>query len=348
MDISHWLPNELLLHIIQHTPKADQAALSRVAKRFHELCLPALNREVELKDSRFIASFCSGIIDNPSRADAVRSFNITVDFSEIRRDLILETLKLMSRLEYLSLSRFMSDDHHNRILLEECNFPQLISCNLSFPTSLSDLTALFLTRHPTLKRVHLRSDPRMVASQSPRISLPNLEFYAGQALFIPRIDAVRLKVELDWSHTDDPDVNKIMTRISSMTNPKLPFVSSSDNHHQIVISVSTHMPHTRTLRLRRSRMYFFFSSVNHDEDMIYHITECLPGFTNLVYLAIDWVPHQSKAENWSAVERLVEACPTLEACYSNRYAWRKVNGRWEECELEEFEVLAGPPNSTDY
>ncbi|KAF7361584.1 hypothetical protein MSAN_01192500 [Mycena sanguinolenta] len=333
MDISHWLPNELL-HIIQHTPKADQAASSRVTKHFHELCLPALNREVNLKDSRFIASFCSGIIDNPSRGDAVRSFNITVDFSEIRRDLILETLKLMSRLEYLSLSRFMSDDHHNRILLEECNFPQLISCNLSFPTSLSDLTALFLTRHPTLKRVRLRSDPRMVASQSPRISLPNLEFYAGQTLFIPRIDAICLKeVELDWSYTDDPDVDKIMTRISSMTNPKLPFVSShiySDNHHQIVISVSTHMPHTRTLRLCRSRRYFFVSSVDHDEDMIHHLTECLPGFTNLVYLAIDWVPHQNKAENWSAVERLVEACPTLEVCCSNRDAWRKVNGRWEE------------------
>ncbi|KAF7361588.1 hypothetical protein MSAN_01192900 [Mycena sanguinolenta] len=360
MDISHWLPNELLVHIIQQSPNADQAALCRLSKLFRDLCLPVLYRAVKLKDPCSSTAFCSGIIENSSRADVVRSFILDVSYEDFRidgrDDLVLASLKLMSRLEHFSFSGLMLDaNHHSRILLEEYHFPQLISCNLWFPTfstPLSDLVALFLTRHPTLKRVHLHSNSRMVTSRSPRISLPNLEIYVGKAPFILGIDAIRLKeVQLTWSDTDSADVDKIISRISSMTNPKLPFVSShiysSDNYSQIMISVSTHMSHTRNLRLRRSKKSLWFYSVNHDRDMIRHIMECLSGFTNLVYLTINWA-HHSKAENWSVVERLVKVCPTLEACCSSRDAWRKVNGQWEECELEEFEVLAGLYDPTDY
>ncbi|KAF7340880.1 hypothetical protein MSAN_02117500 [Mycena sanguinolenta] len=360
MDISCWLPNEVLVHIIQHSGKADQATLCRLSKLFQDLCLPVLYRAVKIKGPHSIASFCSGIIENPPRADAVRSVNLQVhhsNYSDIHRDLILATLKLMSKLEYLSLSRFLLDDYHNRILLEECNFPQLISCYLwlpsnrgrHFPIPLSDWTTSFLIRHPTLKQVHLHSDSRMVVSQSPRVSLPNLEFYAGHAAFILGIDAIRLKeTQLTWFDADHADVDKIIARLSSMTNADLPFISShrysGDDYSQIMISVSTHMPHTRTLRVHRS-FRTYVSEVNHDSIRV--ITECLPKFTKLVYLAMDWESYLNKAENWSAVERLIEVCPTLEACCSNHDVWRKVNGRWEECELEEFEVLAKPPDPTD-
>ncbi|KAJ6511008.1 hypothetical protein C8R45DRAFT_965887 [Mycena sanguinolenta] len=74
MEISRWLPNEVLVHIIQLSSKADQASLSRVSRLFHDLCLPVLYRIVEIKCDDAVDSFYSAIIKNPSRGDFVRSF----------------------------------------------------------------------------------------------------------------------------------------------------------------------------------------------------------------------------------------------------------------------------------
>ncbi|KAF7340874.1 hypothetical protein MSAN_02116900 [Mycena sanguinolenta] len=188
----------------------------------------------------------------------------------------------------------------------------------------------------------------MVASQSLRVSLPNLEFYEGDAAFILGIDAICLKeVQLTWHDIDDADVDKIITRLSSMTNPDVPFVSShqylGDPCHQIVTSVSMHMPHTKTLRLHSLVDFFALLS----QDTIRHITEYLPRFTGLVYLAMEWcigsfpTSGADEDEDRIAVEGWGEACPTLEACCLNHYGWRKVDGRWEEYPIKEFWALAG-------
>ncbi|KAJ6477571.1 hypothetical protein C8R45DRAFT_1076841 [Mycena sanguinolenta] len=359
MEISRWLPNEVLVHIIQHTLKTDQAALARVSKLFRDLCLPILYREVGIFEAiSAIPSFCSGLIENPCRAHAVRSFTLNVPYSryhghpEIPGDLILATLKLMLRLAHLTVSGYAFDILlRGHVLLEEAKFPELISCNLWVPstspegfwTNPSDLAVAFLGHHSTLRRIHLQSDYDMVAPQSVRVSLPNLEFFEGDAAFVLAIDAIGLKeVHLLWSYKDNA-IDKIFARISSMTNPDLPFISShvclGDRCNEIVASVSKHMPHTRTLRLRPS----FMSQLSHvlPQDTIRHITECLPRFTDLVHLAIDGGPAYNSIEDWSTVEQWREACPTLGAYCLNRFAWRKVDGRWEECDLEEFGALSG-------
>ncbi|KAJ6477627.1 hypothetical protein C8R45DRAFT_1007502 [Mycena sanguinolenta] len=358
MEISLWLSNEVLVLIIKHTLKTDQAALARVSKLFRDLCLPVLYRDVKMvKATSAITSFCSGLIQNPCRAHAVRSFALTVPYRRYRGhpdilgDSILATLKLMLRLAHLSVSGFTLDAHHGRVLLEEINFPELISCNLwvsstspeGFWTNPSDLAVAFLGRHSTLRRVHFHSDCEMVAPQSVRVTLPHLEFYEGDAAFVFAIDAIALKeVRLFWTFKNKA-VDKILARISSMTNPDLPFISShtysGDRCTEIVASVSKHMPHTRTLRLCPS----FMSQLSHvlPQDTIRHITECLPSFTNLVHLAIVGGSAYDNIEDWNTVERWREACSTLGAYCLNRFAWKKVDGRWEECDLEEFGVLSG-------
>ncbi|KAJ6464514.1 hypothetical protein C8R45DRAFT_501193 [Mycena sanguinolenta] len=288
MEISRWLPNEVLVQIIQHSLKADQATLSRVSKLFRDLCLSVLYRDVEIKHSIYAPSFCLAIIENPSRADHIRSLVLNIRpyyrRTKIRRDLILASLKLMSKLDHLSVSGFVLDNCFGDrcALLEECSFPRLIDCDISVPrrgiwgsppqNDPADLVAAFLARHPTLKRIRIQVDSlssldlgfRMVTSSPVRVSLPNLEYYEGEAAFIPAINANGLQqIRLIWRSKDE-NVDKIIARMSPMTNPDEPFVSShvylaDTSPYQIVTSVSTHMPYTRTLRLRRYETSPFFS-----------------------------------------------------------------------------------------
>ncbi|KAF7361550.1 F-box domain-containing protein [Mycena sanguinolenta] len=353
MEISRWLPNEVLVQIIQHSPKVDQATLCRVSKLIRDLSLPVLYRIVRIKDTDSVTFFCSAIIGNPFRADAVRFFTLDPLYdNDVRYDLILATLELMLRLEHLSIAPFTLDDSHSFMLLENCTFPQLISCDLWVPgdsldtpltldVSPSDLAVGFLARHSTLQRIHFRSDHTMVPSQSAYITLPNLEFYEGDAAFIPIIDGNGLKeVALTWRRIDNDHFNVdtgIIIRLNSMTTPDSPFVSSHrsrywDDLSQILTSVSQHMRHTQTLRLQFSTTFMRLS-----QERIIYITGCLRQLTCLVYFDMaypaefsSWplgrkdekqlmAQDQNVAEGWGA------ACPSLRACSFNLRAFRKVD-----------------------
>ncbi|KAF7340883.1 hypothetical protein MSAN_02117800 [Mycena sanguinolenta] len=349
-EIFRCLPNEILVEIIQHSHKMDQATLSRVSKLFHDLCLPVLYRDVKISSDHVIPasiairSFCSGIVENPARADAVRSFSLDVPCDtwniEICCGLILATLKLMLKLDYLSIFGSALDVRQWDMLLEHCNFSQLISCNIwAAPEAIPPLEA-FLARHSTLKRIHIHPGyRRMVPSRSASISLPNLEYYHGNASFIPAINATSLKkVQLDWHPEDDVDVDKYIIGISSMKKPHLQFVShiytGEDPFHQMLTSISNHIPHTKTLQIRANSIV---------ATTVHRITTCLQQFTGLVYLELGYNggfrQSAAKAEDEIVVEGYGAACPTLEGCCFHNRAWRKVDGRWEEYPVSEFLVL---------
>ncbi|KAJ6510753.1 hypothetical protein C8R45DRAFT_965096 [Mycena sanguinolenta] len=140
--------------------------------------------------------FCSGIIENPSRADSVRSFTVDerpyYNCVKIRSDLLLGALKLMLRLDHLSISGTTFDDRHWVILLEEANFPELVSCKLFIPSALDlsstpplHLLAGFFAHHSTLKRVEFHSWFEVITPQSVRIPLPNVEFFFRKRRLYP-------------------------------------------------------------------------------------------------------------------------------------------------------------------
>jgi hypothetical protein len=59
--------------------KRDQATLRRTFQLFHSLALPVLNSTVLPILSKYIdidRAFCSALITNPNRADAMRSFEV--------------------------------------------------------------------------------------------------------------------------------------------------------------------------------------------------------------------------------------------------------------------------------
>ncbi|KAF7361548.1 hypothetical protein MSAN_01188400 [Mycena sanguinolenta] len=177
-----------------------------------------------------------------------------------------------------------------------------------------------------------------------RVSLPNLEYYEGDANLILAIDnAIRLKeVKLCWDSEDDAQIDRIIIGLSSMTKSDIPVVSSHvypDDPFQIVTSVSKHMRNAQTLGLASLRDCIELLS----RDTIHHITGCLQRLTSLAYLEISSYPATpgDMAEDLITVQTWGEVCATLKACCFNRRGWSKVDGRWEEFPILEFRVLAG-------
>ncbi|KAJ6511007.1 hypothetical protein C8R45DRAFT_965886 [Mycena sanguinolenta] len=182
------------------------------------------------------------------------------------------------------------------------------------------------------------------------MSLPNLEFYDGDAGLILAIDSSGLKgVKLTWF--DDADTEKIILGVSSMIKPNFPLVISHKymgdhrrNHlfRQIVTFTSKNIQHTRSLRFRSFDTVF---DPELSDDTALHIMECLPRFTSLVYLSLEWIGYSAPSRVSNADRIVIEAwgkaCPTLEGCGLYFHGWRKLDGRWEECPMKEFLVLAG-------
>ncbi|KAJ7434871.1 hypothetical protein FB451DRAFT_1571807 [Mycena latifolia] len=379
--ISRWLPNEVITQIIQAASKEDQASLCRVSKLFHGLCLPIFNRTVRLGHYGRASTFCAAIIANPTRALAIRSFTV-LNIWEPRlpahppdalSKLLIKVMKLMSRLEYLSIHPYALKGP-SRLTLLQLYFPCLFACDIGpSPPHLAgeetregDAIALFLALHSNLTRVRISSNSRLTASPVVRVPLPNVQHYDGPAGLIPTLVLPGLKVaKLDWhaGETSSTAIDRIIRALHLLTTPEIPIVSSHDYDDRcctaIVTSVSAHMPHTKTLQMRPLREYHRLL----DED-IRHIIACLPRFTGLVYLAmerrISGFP-TDKDEDCITVKTWGEACPTLKACClsmfpspsllfllthrhrtsANNYAWRKVDATWEEYPMLDFQSQAG-------
>ncbi|KAJ6566982.1 hypothetical protein B0H19DRAFT_1139059 [Mycena capillaripes] len=256
--ISRWLPNEVIIEIIQFTAKADQAALCRVSKLFHGLCLPILNREVHLKSYRCAVAFCSTIVKTPIRADAVRSITVS-GFDEggqlrlfpAMRSLLNTSPQLMQRLEHLSVTIDELDP-----FLAQCTFPHLLTCELYLLPVNSpphdDPVVSFLSRHPTLTRIRLRNH-RTLQTSSPKVQLPNLQYYTGNAPLLLHINSNCLReATVRWFHVEEADVEKFIIALGSLSQASVPFRLS--NYHflhnpGLIDSISRHMPHIQSLQL---------------------------------------------------------------------------------------------------
>ncbi|KAJ7434850.1 hypothetical protein FB451DRAFT_281580 [Mycena latifolia] len=274
-------------------------------------------------------------------------------------ELLIEATKLMPKIEFLSICRFVLKRPYHLELLK-LSFPFLLACDVGPPSLLddhtgtrgADLIVSFLALHPTLTRIRVPSSNRVIASPSVRVFLPNLQDYNGPAGLIPALVVRGLKrAKLMWhtGETSGTDIHNIIRALNLLSTPEIPFFSSheycDDCCMPIVTAVSTHMPHTRALQMWS--MVEFDKIL--DEETIRHITNCLPHFTGLTYLAIEWcigifrTPSADEDADRMAVEAWGDACPTLEACCLNDYAWRKVDGRWEEYPMSEFRAQAGIP-----
>ncbi|KAJ7932838.1 hypothetical protein B0H13DRAFT_1856818 [Mycena leptocephala] len=354
-DISRWLPNDILLDIMEISSKSDQASLCLVSKLFHALCLPILNRTVHLNYCASSIAFCSALIADPTRAEAVRSLTV-VEFSspwdrparKRRSEVLMAALELMLMLEHLSIRYDILADEHAVALLEHRTFPRLLTCAISPPISYSrvnkigDLLAAFWARHPTLTGIHFFST--IGASPSVRMDLPNLQCYDGPADVMRSIVCGGLKeARIEW----DPFKvdNDILTVLKSKTRPDIPFILSVIAHPtdcgQITERAAREMPQMRTLHLDPLDKVWLLDHPFRD------VVAFLSRFTRLGYFGIEGrvLENRRTEADRDTMEAWTVACPTLEACCLNGFAWREVDGTWQECSLDEFRTMAGLPEA---
>ncbi|KAJ7825640.1 hypothetical protein B0H14DRAFT_2596459 [Mycena olivaceomarginata] len=174
-----------------------------------------------------------------------------------------------------------------------------------------------------------------------RIPLLNLQWYAGPIGLLRSMDVGALREARIRCSTIHSKLESTIVALKLLTRPDIPFIFSHERREyldfcaRLVDVLSKHIPHTQTIRLPAVHGYLSL--------VIQRITASIRRFTRLEFLAIEyhtsqWMMH----ENMSIpLQALGNACPTLEACQLSDLAWRKVDGMWEDCSLEDFRLLAG-------
>ncbi|KAJ7916435.1 hypothetical protein B0H13DRAFT_2323400 [Mycena leptocephala] len=215
-----------------------------------------------------------------------------------------------------------------------------MSCAIDDTDSAESL-ASFLIRHPTLTRLHLGANQRAHTSPGMRIPLLNLQWYAGPIGLLRSMDVGALREARIRCSTIHSKLESTIVALKLLTRPDIPFVFSHERREyldfcaRLVDVLSKHIPHTQTIRLPAVHGYLSL--------VIQRITASIRRFTRLEFCAIEYHTSQlMMPENMSIpLQALGNACPTLEACQLSDLAWRKVDGMWEDCSLEDFRLLAG-------
>ncbi|KAJ7873677.1 hypothetical protein B0H13DRAFT_2348913 [Mycena leptocephala] len=338
--IAQWLPTETLIEIIEALPKTDQLTLCRVSELFqHDLCLPAINRVVVLRDYDRAKTFLEGMI---ARAySTARSKTGNNKIARSFADLLINSVKLMvPQLEHLSICPDLSETDHG-IALQLYTFPRLLSCHISpfwvhsardfeirTPTHAADALGAFLERHLALTHLHAIGR-RLPLNPSPtlRIQLPNLQYFYGEATIIPVMMAHELReARLYWSGRED--IERTVVVLRSMTGPDIPFISINNGTETpqctaLVEALASHIPNIKTLHMRAATDWG-----SPDRITIDHLTAYLPHFKALMYLALE------DALSYREVD---------EESYSKHVAYfafkKTVTGTWDFCTRQVFSDL---------
>ncbi|KAJ7619669.1 hypothetical protein FB45DRAFT_1033520 [Roridomyces roridus] len=312
--ITLWLPNEILTQVIQNAPKCDQATLCRVSRLFYGLALPSLNRTVTLCTVGFnvevLEAFSSALIQNPERADSVRSLTFINGCSSTvpTEDILIQSLTLMRRLEHLSI-----DDSQAHMYAWELNIEQ------------------FLSRHPTITHLRLGSEIGQNVDSADLMEgtlLPKLQYYHGMLRLLGAFSTHSLlALRTSWTLQN----RDLVQNLVAQTNPNLSLCIECLFEHQlsdILIQLPARMPQLKKLKLLGwDRMVMSAMSV---PDTVDQITAYLTRFECLTYLALNHVFDQgsSAVDNRKALQVWANACPTLRGGGIGEMAGRKVGEQW--------------------
>ncbi|KAJ7509626.1 hypothetical protein B0H11DRAFT_1960360 [Mycena galericulata] len=346
--ISSWLPNEVIVQIIEAAPRADQAALCRVSKLFRGLGVRVMYRVVHLEHSRAnVRAFCLALLWNPALAELVRSLTVPEPWDPVYvprdsvSDLMLRSFKTLLRLEHLSIDvRLWAGEDFDSFL--QYTFPRLGSCDVGYKRATLNAIVSFLIRHPTLTRICIATWDGSELTAPTRIRLPNLRYYQGPHQLIPWLETGGLEeITLDWRNTRPSSVEPTVTALKSMTPPDVPIVCSNiwcsgpGPFAEIIDSISRNISHMKTLQMHLRKL------LKDGKDQIACLKKYLPRLNGLTFLSLYWTFGTRLTIGRDTVEAFGDLCPTLEACRCGCHAWRKVDGTWQTFSLADYCVLAG-------
>ncbi|KAJ7619631.1 hypothetical protein FB45DRAFT_1062991 [Roridomyces roridus] len=349
MRITRWFPNEVLTAIIDNAARADQATLCRVSTLFHALALPVLNRRVILRtdytEPEVLEAFCNAIIRNLARADSVRSFTFINEPSVVLvEDFLIQSLKLMTRLEHLFIDDFRPRGVVSR--LADIDFPNLWSCTLEFHAEAWEQhVAKFLARHPTIMHLRLQTWAAEGEHLMPEGTLlPELQYYHGPLHLLSGFSKHSLQaVRTSWTGRE---TSSFMENLSAQTGLDLASLSlyylDAAEVSDVLIHLSKHMPHLEKLELH------FWDAPTSTAVIVNDVNAFQRRFKRLAYLAMAFSSldesHYAVVESDNerrAFEMWTNASLSLRGCCIGQTAWRKVGQKWEDCSKKLFRSEAG-------
>ncbi|KAJ7612237.1 hypothetical protein FB45DRAFT_1118084 [Roridomyces roridus] len=361
MQITRWLPNEVLVHIIQSASMTDRAVLSRVSKLFHALSLPIVNRRICLDtaklDSTIIVVFCNSMIQNPERATATREMTvIDPEQEQANYGPIFNTMKLMLKLEDLSLLEYTDGLSSVCSRVSDLTFPNLSGYRLGIKSGdeENDVPILkFLARHPNLThlRVWVSGFNEIEPAPSSRLRFPKLRHYEGTSGLPAYIVTESLKrARISAWGWDALENEQIVESLRSLTDPNVPFILSNDYHaldnedglsmlRESLMALSSRMPYIMSLQVRSATTPI-------DSQILETITGTLEPFEHLVCLAATHAPDVDPApqdrDAWRlTLETWANLCPNLRLCCIVDSAWLKGEEEWVEIAKSHFFLFAG-------
>ncbi|KAJ6502072.1 hypothetical protein C8R45DRAFT_1190313 [Mycena sanguinolenta] len=312
--------------------------------------------------------FCSTILSNSSKfPELVRSLTVActesrIQFPFTRKRLqematrLFDCCKTLFNMESLLLLRFhgRSDPQQHSYAnsvseqLLSGTFPSLVHWGIPTIWPGMALITSFLVRHPALKSLWIKTsllDRYECRPSTPTTLIPmwNLQRLRAPATLLSYITDTQL-TEVQLSFERPQPLEAIFATLSPLTRTDMNFVCSIRSWHhvydEIVDSLSTHLPHTRTLQIEIMQV-----DPNLPSDMFTSIPNLLPRFTALAFLLFcnytspPFVFHGDEPE--AQIRLFADACPTLQACGFDERAWRIVDGAWGLFPIDNFLVLAG-------
>ncbi|KAJ7636582.1 hypothetical protein FB45DRAFT_906866, partial [Roridomyces roridus] len=279
---------------------------------------------------RIIENFSRGFIENPERAETVRSLLFLRRrncYVPIDHDLFCGAMKLMKSLERLSFN-----DWHEppiAVRLAHLVFPNLSWCSMigDFSASKPSDFTKFLIRHPSITRFCLLSLGVVLAHEDDTLEdeqpiLPNLQWFEGTPLFLHRLGTQNLRALRvgPWDQLTTSDVQALKARTLGShidCNHARPVALSLELSprdraletvaEDILSPLRAGMPHIQSLQLQTSTIPASCM------EALKRISTELSQFSCLAYFAVThWGADTIDSLAVEAVfEIWVAACPTL-------------------------------------
>ncbi|KAJ7776916.1 hypothetical protein DFH07DRAFT_798193 [Mycena maculata] len=348
------LPTEVINAILDDLPiPSEQAKMCAVSRRFNDIVVPILYRDINLSSLRKTAC-CSQTIINGSiprtgslpRAHLVRSFVVTPDAGESYTNsldlmLILKTLlPMLHRLEHLHLW-IPSYDNNLFDAFANLNLPELRKFGCHQPDSLHDgVLAAFLTSHPALTELSIIRPwcfDDYSPTRRPPINLPALRSYSGSATYFLRIiiGTRSLSSAAFWDVPLRLEASTLATALAAGSTVRTPLalrILGDAFGAEAVPVLARMLPHLYSLELAP----FTGPQKAFKTCMVQRIAEALGTLRLLTVFSVDSFPTALGAlgaQHGRAVDVVVAAwvtrCPSLVTCQLYNRNWQRLaGGQW--------------------
>ncbi|KAJ7165515.1 hypothetical protein C8R43DRAFT_986623 [Mycena crocata] len=327
--ILRFLPNEVLAEIAVVCPTADQAALCRTSRLFHEIVTRVMYRSVSLKSSSAIRTCCRTLINNLQISLLVKSLktdDLILGWGEYHSadgglaSSLSNALDGLKNLESLMLGGPDGAPPYLGVIADK-TFPHLTRLHIRITQSQSSLyPALprFLQSHPKLTVLKLFNLCKDFPVESfADVRLPALRYFKSRTYAFPLLIGAHNRLEsaeVVWKQVDGdigPPIAALCTGSGASLKKLVCFRFRDTGNTDLIQHIAEHLPTLSILKISSKP-----TCPMHDETMLQKIAAALAHFTKLRMFAYTYAEFKraNRAIDAATVTSWGRVCPTLQRC----------------------------------